>query len=854
MFSSKLRSILSRIPLINSNQNSLPPGAIFFAPGFVASLAIALVVVILQQWGSLQPLELRIFDLLVRLQPPQKLDPRLLIVTITEADLKTQGWPLSDEILAETLTQLQQHQPHVIGIDLYRDLAHPPGTEKLIRQLQAENIVAITNLGVPRIPSPPNIPPERIGFNDVPVDPDGVIRRQLLFASTEEETLFSLSLQLALFYLKSQGIEAQNYSGNSNYMQLGNGVFIPLKAGNGGYTAIDDQGYQILLNYRQPQIAETLSIGEVLAGKFNPSLVRDRVVLIGATAPSLKDSFLTPYSAAASNDVMMPGVFVHAQMVSNIMSVALNDFGFNQRHNFWQSPRLFWFLPLGLEPLWIWGWAIIGGIITWQIRHPVKQAITLSIVLMGLFAIGYGLFIFKGWLPLIAPGLAFILTSISVIAYKQVYYLSHDSLTRLPNRSTFLHRIEGEISRNPWHNRLCGVLFLNVDRFKVINDSLGHQAGDQLLVDLVHRLKTCVRTSDVIARLSADEFAILIENIREPQNAIWVAERIQQALILPFFLQGQEVFRTMSIGIALNDSTDMSAEDLLRNANTAMYQARSQGTGSYQVFEQKMNVDGKQHLQLETDLRLALQRQEFVLYYQPLISLKTGKVIGLEALIRWEHPQRDLLFPNEFMSVAKETGLIIPMGQWVIREACHQLKEIQDRFGDLELIMGVNLSGRQFSQPDLVDQIHDIILESGIDPRYLRLEICESVVMKDVDETIALLQQLKALNVRLSIDDFGTGFSSLSSLNRFPIDTLKIDRSCISQMEAEGEGENFGIVQTIITLAHVLKLAVIAEGVETAKQVEQLRTLGSEFAQGYYFLRPVPADIVIAFIESDPCW
>jgi diguanylate cyclase (GGDEF)-like protein len=417
-----------------------------------------------------------------------------------------------------------------------------------------------------------------------------------------------------------------------------------------------------------------------------------------------------------------------------------------------------------------------------------------------------------------------------------------------------LHRIEGEISRNPWHNRLCGVLFLNVDRFKVINDSLGHQAGDQLLVDLVHRLKTCVRTSDVIARLSADEFAILIENIREPQNAIWVAERIQQALILPFFLQGQEVFRTMSIGIALNDSTDMSAEDLLRNANTAMYQARSQGTGSYQVFEQKMNVDGKQHLQLETDLRLALQRKEFVLYYQPLISLKTGKVIGLEALIRWEHPQRDLLFPNEFMSVAKETGLIIPMGQWVIREACHQLKEIQDRFGDLELIMGVNLSGRQFSQPDLVDQIHDIILESGIDPRYLRLEICESVVMKDVDETIALLQQLKALNVRLSIDDFGTGFSSLSSLNRFPIDTLKIDRSFISQMEAEGEGENFGIVQTIITLAHVLKLAVIAEGVETAKQVEQLRTLGSEFAQGYYFLRPVPADIVIAFIESDPCW
>ncbi len=856
MWSPKLRSILSRIPFLKSDQSGFYTGLkTLLCPGLIASLAIAVVVAIVQQSGSLQPLELRVFDLLVRLQPENKPDPRLLVVTITEADLKNQGWPLSDQVLAETLARLQQYKPVVIGIDVYRDLPQPPGMEKLATQLQAENIIAITNLGVSPIPPPPNIPPERIGFNDVPVDPDGVIRRQLLFASTEEETLFSFSLQLALFYLQTKGIQPENYSSNPNYMQLGYQVFVPLKTWSGGYAKIDDQGYQLLLNYRSFEIAKTVSIGEVLAGNLNPSLVQDKIVLIGATAPSLKDSFFTPYSAAALNEAMMPGVFVHAQMTSHLISVALNNFGINQSLKFWHSPQLFWFLPRWLEPIWILGWALVAGRITWRIRHPIKQAIVLSSGLLILFGIGYGLFVFKGWFPLIAPALAFVLTSISIIAYKQVYFLSHDPLTGLPNRGGFLNYIEKEINFKTRQKTFCGILFLNIDRFKVINDSLGHQAGDQLLINLVQRLRTCVRTRDMIARLSADEFAILIEHLRQPQNAIWVAERIQQALIVPFDLQGQEVFRTISIGIALNDSTDTTAEALLRNANTAMYQARSQGTGSYQVFEHKMSVDGKQHLQLETDLRRALERQEFVLHYQPLVSLKTGKLIGLEALIRWQHPQKDLLFPDDFMSIAKETGLIIPMGQWVIKEACHQLKRLQDQFGNsLDLIMGVNLSSRQFSQPDLVEQIQEIILASGINPQNLRLEISESVVMKEVDETITLLQQLKALNVRLSIDDFGTGFSSLSSLNRFPVDTLKIDRSFISQMETDGEGENLVVVQTIITLAHVLKLAVIAEGVETLKQVEQLRLLGCEFAQGFYFLRPVSADLAIAFIESDPCW
>ncbi|MDY7020025.1 MAG: EAL domain-containing protein [Cyanobacteriota bacterium] len=855
MFFSKFRSILSQISSFTSPRKGVYPGwKIVFSPGLIASFAIAFIVIILQQSGGLQYPELRLFDLLMRLQPKQKTDPRLLVVTITEADLKAQGWPLSDETLAEILAQLQQHQPIAIGIDVYRDLSQPPGTQKLATQLQAENIIAITNLGDPVIPPPANIPPERVGFNDVPVDPDGVIRRQLLFASTSEATYFSLSLQLALLYLSNEGIQPRNSAINPNHIQLGNQVFIPLKTGSGGYANVDDLGYQILLNYRGRQIANTVSISEVLSGNVDPKLIRDKIILIGATAPSLKDFFLTPYSHSEPVNPMMPGVFVHAQMTSHILSVALNDFGNSKFNTFEQKPRLFWFLSLELEFLWIFTWALIGGLVTWRIRHPFHQALALGFALSTLLGISYGLFLFKGWLPIISPKLALVLSSISIIIYKQVYYLSHDSLTGLPNRANFLNKaaekIESNIPRKTW----VAILFLNVDRFKVINDTLGHEAGDQLLIQLVNRLKTCVRTSDTFARLSADEFAILIGNLRQPRNSVCVAERIQQALLLPFSLQDQKVFRTLSVGIALNDSTDITAETLLRNANIAMYQARNQGTGCYQVFEPKMNVDGKQYLQLETELRFALERQEFILHYQPLISLETGKIVGVEALIRWRHPRKDLLFPHEFMSVAKETGLIIPIGLWVIREACHQLKEWQQLGENSELTMGVNLSSRQFSQPDLVEQLQEIISESGIQPENLRLEISESVMMKDVNETIEYLQQLKALKVHLSIDDFGTGFSSLSSLNCFPVNTLKIDRSFITKMEADDQSEKLLVIQTIITLAHALNLAVIAEGVETPTQAEILRSLGCEFAQGFYFLAPVTADLAISFIESDPTW
>ncbi len=856
MFCLNFRTILSRLSRAGRDPSSRSAkGIVVLSPAWITSLIVSGVMLSIQQLGGFQGLELRLLDQFIRWRSHSEPDPRLLVVTITEADLKAQGWPLSDRVLAQTLAKLQQYQPRVIGIDLYRDLPIAPGTEELATQLQAENVIVISNIGDPGIPPPPNIPIERIGFNDLPLCPDGVVRRQLLFGHTQGQTWYSLGLRLSLLYLKPEGIEPQNHARNPDYMQLGQAVFIPLKKWQGGYAQIDDQGYQVLLDYRTPQIAKTVTLGEVLTNKIDASWIQNKIILIGVTAPSLKDSFLTPYSATASTDPMMSGVLIHAQIVSQIVSVALQDFGTGKPHNFWNSPRLFWFLPQWGEWLWILSGAVLGGILVWYIQHPLQQGITLGVGLVSLFGISYGFFALQGWLPCLTPALTLILSGFGVIAYKQIHYVVYDALTGLPNRISLLEKLQSVLTQAQWHHYLCGVLFLNIDRFQMINESLGHSCGDQLLVKVTQRLRSCVRSNDTIARLGGDEFAIVIENLRQSENAIRVAERIHQAMMTPFEIKGQAVFRTMSIGIALSDTTDGNAEDLLRNANTAMYQAKNQGTATYQVYERKMSVDSRQRLQLETDLRLALQRQEFILYYQPLVSLTTGKIVGLEALLRWQHPQYDLLTPDKFIGVAKETGLIIPIGEWAIQEACLQLRVLQDKFGvDCGLMMGVNLSGRQLNQLDLVSKIQEIILKSGVKADGLRLEITESVVMDDVAAMISLLHQLKQLNVKLSIDDFGTGFSSLSFLHHFPVDGIKVDHRFVSQIEEDETGDNLAIVQTIITLAHLLRLEAIAEGVETAQQLEKLRSLGCELAQGYYFLQPVPAEIAIAFIESHPQW
>lgn len=419
-----------------------------------------------------------------------------------------------------------------------------------------------------------------------------------------------------------------------------------------------------------------------------------------------------------------------------------------------------------------------------------------------------------------------------------------DALTGLPNRVLFMERLKRAIDRiKRQEKNLFAVLFLDLDRFKVINDSLGHLVGDQLLISIARRLEGCLRTQDTVAhfagtftfaRLGGDEFTILLEGLQHFSDATRVAERIQKEIAQPFNLSGHELFTTASIGIALSSLGYDRPEDILRDADTAMYRAKARGKACYELFDTAMRERAMARLQLETDLRKALDRQELRLHYQMIVSLGTGNIAGFEALVRWQHPVAGLLMPAEFMSIAEETGLIVPIGYWVLREACVRMRAWQSKFDlDSSIRISVNLSGRQFAQQDLARRIEEILSETGLDPNRLKLEITESTIMENAEVVTSVISKLKSLNIQLDIDDFGTGYSSLSYLYRFPVSTLKIDRSFVERI---GEnGENSEIVAAMIVLAHNLGMDVIAEGVETKEQRNHLKSLGCEYGQGFLF-------------------
>lgn len=419
----------------------------------------------------------------------------------------------------------------------------------------------------------------------------------------------------------------------------------------------------------------------------------------------------------------------------------------------------------------------------------------------------------------------------------------HDPLTGLPNRALFLDHLKLAVERAKRRegNHLFAVLFLDLDRFKVVNDSLGHNVGDQLLITISRRLESCLRPGDTVARLGGDEFTILLDDIKDASDAIRLAKLIQEVLRLPFNLDEHEVFTTVSIGIALSATDYDHPEDLLRDADTAMYRAKSLGKARHEVFDKPMHAHAMELLQLEIDLRRAIERQEFCIHYQPIVSLTSGRISGFEALVRWKHPERGLITPEKFIPVAEETGLIVPIGQLVLSEACRQTRRWQRQFPAMQpLSISVNLSSKQLTQPDLIDQIKQSLQRSGLDPLSLKLEITESVVMENTETAISMLTQLRALQVGLSIDDFGTGYSSLSYLHRFPVGTLKIDRSFVSRLG--NNDENGEIVKTIIMLAQNLKMDVVAEGVEKDDQLLHLRNLKCDYAQGYLISKPVDAE------------
>ena len=427
----------------------------------------------------------------------------------------------------------------------------------------------------------------------------------------------------------------------------------------------------------------------------------------------------------------------------------------------------------------------------------------------------------------------------------------HDSLTGLPNRLMFSELLKVEIeSARHRPDYLFTVLFLDLDRFKNINDSLGHTHGDLLLVAFAQRLEGCLRPTDTLARFGGDEFAILLSSLDDAADAIRFAERLQQELTAPFELDKNSAFTTASIGIALSSTGYDRPEDILRDADTAMYRAKENGKARYEMFDTGMHASAVSRLRLESDLRQAIEQQEFCVHYQPIIVMETGKLAGFEALVRWNHPERGLVSPEDFIPAAEETGLIVPIGQWVLEHACMSIVEWQRQSPCFRtLSLSVNLSARQIAQSAMVQQVKRVLERSGLNPHCLKLEITESVVMENAEAAAAMFKQLRTLGVQLSIDDFGTGYSSLSYLHRFPVNYLKIDRSFVSRMTEAND--NAEIVRTIATLARNLGLEVIAEGVETQEQYQQLKALGCEYGQGYLFSYPVDSAVVPSLLAKD---
>ena len=558
---------------------------------------------------------------------------------------------------------------------------------------------------------------------------------------------------------------------------------------------------------------------------------------------------------------MTSGVELHAQMVRQLLGTLVED-----------RPQIL-FLPQWGELLWVWLWGLSAGFLVWRFTHPITLMLIITASSVGLTVIAFVLFSQSVWVPVVLPIATFGLTLISLICYREFYKSFYDSMTGLPNRTLIIQELQKLLKSQ--HQSTVAVVLIDIDRFKAFNESFGLTVGDRLLQIMAQRIHQHLRSHCFsassraalpfpsscaqLARIAGDEFVVLLPEAVPKASALTFVHQLSQTITEPIELRDQQrLFPTVSIGIAFSqsDALVLNAEDLLRDAQTAVSRAKTQGRGNCEVFAPDMRSHLSVQLGLEADLREALSRQELLLHYQPLICLESMTLAGFEALIRWQHPTRGMISPGEFIPIAEDTGLIIPIGQWVLETACTQAQRWAEQYRqqphqNLSMrppFISVNLSGRQFAQKDLVEQIARILEETTLNPSDLKLELTESVVMDDVESSINVLLQLKSLGLQLGIDDFGTGYSSLSYLHRFPIDTLKVDRSFVMDMETPGGTAE--LVKTIIALGHNLGMTVVAEGVETESQSQKLQALSCEYGQGYLFSRPVPVEAASKLLNN----
>ncbi|MEM7064325.1 MAG: EAL domain-containing protein [Cyanobacteria bacterium P01_B01_bin.77] len=809
------------------------------------ALIIALVVIGVRQFGGLQGLELKTFDSRVRHYATDVGLPEVIVVGITEGDIRHYNqWPLSDNTVAELLAHLQTYEPAAIGLDIYRDIEHPPGHERLAEQLALENVYGVYDAGLnPSHNSPPpeSMDPNRTGFADFVADADGVIRRYFMFASIKPDEFYALSLRLSLHVLRNYyGLDG--FEKNLEGLTIADTLFPRLTANTGSYQNEDTTGYQVMLQYRTHNEAiKQVSLTEVLNNEVNPDWFRNKVVLIGAVAPSINDIFFTPLNTQIQSAVKTPGVLIHAHAVSQILSVVQGDYA------------LIWWWGQWQEMLWIGTWCLIGGGLAWHIQRFVLLTLSSAIALFILVGTGWVMFRYGGWIPIVPAILGFALVVSSTIAYQVFYRTFYDPLTSLPNRISSLKRLQSHLSQRHPSASMVALLLIDLDRFKSINESLGVDVADRLLKIIAQRIVQHMPRGSV-ARVGGDQFAIILPSVSHSQEVITITERLRKNLMDSIQVRGQQVSSTVSIGIALHQKGQgYRAHKLLQDAHRALGKAKNLGRDRHEVFNEAMRTHSVFQFQLEMELRHAGDNQQFQLYYQPIIALTSGKIAGFEALIRWQHPARGTVPPNDFIGIAEDTGMILTMGDWILNEACHQMYQWQQLFPQAQsLFVGVNLSSKQFIQQDLATTITNIIHQHRIAPRNLKLELTESVAMENVETAIQQLLRLKNKGLHISLDDFGTGYSSLSYLHRLPIDSLKIDKSFVERMEFISENEN--IVGTIVTLGHRLKLDIIAEGVETLAQAHLLKQLQCQYAQGYFFAKPLPRDEAAELLAQNKSW